>query len=67
MKRSAFTRPDGHFLQGTFRFWVATLVEKVLVVMLPIGRAAIPGIQIPARKTYDWMMQLRIRRSWLCT
>jgi TRAP-type uncharacterized transport system substrate-binding protein len=51
------------FLQGYLPFWVATLVEKVLIVMLPLVALLYPGFKF-LPQTYDWMMQLRIRRLY---
>jgi hypothetical protein len=50
-------------LQGYLPFWVATLVEKILVVMLPLIALLYPGFKL-LPQTYDWMMQLRIRRLY---
>ncbi|MCS4109221.1 hypothetical protein M2199_005851 [Bradyrhizobium elkanii] len=51
------------FLQGYLPFWGATLVEKVVVVLLPLAALLFPVFKF-LPQTYDWMMQLRIRRLY---
>ncbi|WP_072816725.1 TAXI family TRAP transporter solute-binding subunit [Bradyrhizobium erythrophlei] len=58
-----FYKTGRPFLQGYLPFWVATLVEKILVVMLPLIALLYPGFKF-LPQTYDWMMQLRIRRLY---
>ena len=51
------------FLQGYLPFWIATLVEKVLVVMIPLAVLLYPVFRF-LPQSYDWIMQLRIRRLY---
>src|SRR5262249_8345181 len=58
-----FYKAGRPFLQGYLPFWVATLVEKVLVVLVPLAALLFPMFKF-LPQTYDWMMQLRIRRLY---
>jgi hypothetical protein len=58
-----FYKTGRPFLQGYLPFWVATLVEKVLVVLLPLAALLFPVFKF-LPQTYDWIMQLRIRRLY---
>jgi TRAP-type uncharacterized transport system substrate-binding protein len=58
-----FYKTGRPFLQGYLPFWVATLVEKVLVVLLPLAALLFPVFKF-LPQSYDWMMQLRIRRLY---
>src|SRR6516225_3621805 len=58
-----FYKTGRPFLQGYLPFWVATLVEKVLVVIIPLAALLYPVFRF-LPQTYDWMMQLRIRRLY---
>ncbi len=58
-----FYKTGRPFLQGYLPFWVATLVEKVLVVLVPLAALLFPVFKF-LPQTYDWMMQLRIRRLY---
>jgi TRAP-type uncharacterized transport system substrate-binding protein len=58
-----FYRNGRPFLQGYLPFWVATLVEKMLVVIIPLAALLYPVIKF-LPQTYDWMMQRRIRRLY---
>jgi hypothetical protein len=51
------------FLQGYLPFWIATLVEKALVVLVPLAALLYPVFKF-LPQMYDWMMQLRIRRLY---
>ena len=51
------------FLQGYLPFWIATLVEKVLVVMIPLAVLLYPVFRF-LPQSYDLIMQLRIRRLY---
>lgn len=51
------------FLQGYLPFWIATLVEKILVVLIPLAALLYPAFRF-LPQTYDWMMQLKIRRLY---
>jgi hypothetical protein len=58
-----FYKTGRPFLQGYLPFWVATLVEKALVVLLPLAALLFPVFKF-LPQSYDWMMQLRIRRLY---
>jgi TRAP-type uncharacterized transport system substrate-binding protein len=58
-----FYKTGRPFLQGYLPFWVATLVEKVLVVLVPLAALLFPVFKF-LPQSYDWMMQLRIRRLY---
>jgi TRAP-type uncharacterized transport system substrate-binding protein len=51
------------FLQAYLPFWIATLVEKILVVLIPLAALLYPAFRF-LPQTYDWMMQLKIRRLY---
>jgi hypothetical protein len=51
------------FLQGYLPFWIATLVEKILVVLIPLAVLLYPALRF-LPQMYDWMMQLKIRRLY---
>jgi TRAP-type uncharacterized transport system substrate-binding protein len=51
------------FLQGYLPFWIATLVEKILVVLIPLAVLLYPAFRF-LPQMYDWMMQLKIRRLY---
>jgi TRAP-type uncharacterized transport system substrate-binding protein len=58
-----FYKTGRPFLQGYLPFWGATLVEKVFVVLVPLAALLFPMFKF-LPQTYDWMMQLRIRRLY---
>jgi TRAP-type uncharacterized transport system substrate-binding protein len=58
-----FYKTGRPFLQGYLPFWVATLVEKVLVVLVPLAALLFPVFKF-LPQSYDWMMQLKIRRLY---
>jgi TRAP-type uncharacterized transport system substrate-binding protein len=58
-----FYKTGRPFLQGYLPFWVATLVEKVLVVLVPLAVLLFPVFKF-LPQSYDWIMQLRIRRLY---
>jgi TRAP transporter TAXI family solute receptor len=58
-----FYKSGRPFLQGYLPFWIATLVEKMLVVLVPLAALLYPVFKL-LPQTYDWMMQLRIRRLY---
>jgi TRAP-type uncharacterized transport system substrate-binding protein len=58
-----FYKTGRPFLQGYLPFWVATLVEKVLVVLVPLAALLFPVFKF-LPQSYDWMMQQRIRRLY---
>ena len=49
------------FLYRTFPFWFASLIARVLAVIVPIALLLIPGLKI-APAIYRWRMQSRIYR-----
>ncbi|WP_050631723.1 TAXI family TRAP transporter solute-binding subunit [Bradyrhizobium viridifuturi] len=58
-----FYKTGRPFLQGYLPFWAATLVEKLLVVFVPLAALLFPAFKL-LPQSYDWMMQLRIRRLY---
>jgi len=58
-----FYKTGQPFLQGYLPFWAATLVEKVLVVLVPLAALLFPVFKF-LPQSYDWIMQLRIRRLY---
>jgi len=51
------------FLQKYLPFWIATLVERLLVVLLPLAAVLYPVFRfLPL--IYDWAMQSKIRRLY---
>jgi TRAP transporter TAXI family solute receptor len=58
-----FYKSGRPFLQGYLPFWIATLVEKTLVVLIPLAALLYPGFKL-LPQMYDWMMQLKIRRLY---
>ncbi|WP_083632817.1 TAXI family TRAP transporter solute-binding subunit [Bradyrhizobium sp. NAS96.2] len=58
-----FYKTGRPFLQGYLPFWAATLVEKLLVVFVPLVALLFPAFKL-LPQSYDWMMQLRIRRLY---
>jgi TRAP-type uncharacterized transport system substrate-binding protein len=51
------------FLQEHLPFWMATLVERVLVVFIPLAVVLYPMIKF-LPQTYDWLMRSRILRLY---
>jgi hypothetical protein len=51
------------FLQKYLPFWVATLVERILVVLLPLAAVLYPVFRF-LPPIYDWAMQSKIRRLY---
>jgi TRAP-type uncharacterized transport system substrate-binding protein len=58
-----FYKSGPPFLQGYLPFWIATLVEKTLVVLIPLAALLYPVFKL-LPQMYDWTMQLRIRRLY---
>jgi TRAP-type uncharacterized transport system substrate-binding protein len=58
-----FYKSGRPFLQGYLPFWIATLVEKSLVVLLPLAALLYPVFKL-LPQMYDWMMQLKITRLY---
>jgi len=58
-----FYKSGRPFLQGYLPFWIATLIEKLLVVLIPLAALLYPVFKL-LPQMYDWMMQLRIRRLY---
>ena len=58
-----FYKSGRPFLQGFLPFWIATLVEKMLVVLVPLAALLYPAFKL-LPQLYDWTMQLRIRRLY---
>jgi TRAP-type uncharacterized transport system substrate-binding protein len=58
-----FYKSGRPLLQAYFPFWIATLVEKLLVVLIPLAALLYPAFRfLPL--TYDWMMQRKITRLY---
>lgn len=58
-----FYKAGRPFLQEYLSFWVATLVEKAIVVFLPLAALLYPMFKL-LPEMYDWIMKLRIRRLY---
>ncbi len=58
-----FYKSGRPFLQGYLPFWVATLVEKLLLVLIPLAALIYPAFRF-LPQTYDWIMQMKIRRLY---
>ena len=58
-----FYKSGRPFLQGYLPFWIATLVEKILVVLIPLAALVYPVFKL-LPQMYDWTMQLKIRRLY---
>jgi TRAP-type uncharacterized transport system substrate-binding protein len=58
-----FYKSGQPFLQGYLPFWIATLVEKTLVILIPLAALLYPVFKL-LPQMYDWTMQLRIRRLY---
>jgi len=63
VKHTVFYKSGQPFLQGYLPFWIATLVEKTLVVLIPLAALLYPVFKL-LPQMYDWTMQLRIRRLY---
>lgn len=51
------------FLQNYLPFWIATLIERMLVVLLPLAAVLYPMFRfLPI--IYDWAMQSKIRKLY---
>jgi TRAP-type uncharacterized transport system substrate-binding protein len=51
------------FLQKYLPFWIATLVEQMIVVFIPLGAVLYPIFKF-LPQIYDWAMQSKIRRLY---
>ncbi len=51
------------FLQEQLPFWMAALVERMLVVLVPLAALLYPLFKL-LPQMYDWIMQSRIRRLY---
>jgi len=58
-----FYKSGRPFLEEHLPFWIATLVEKVLVVFVPLAILLYPVFKL-LPKAYDWLMQSRILRLY---
>ena len=58
-----FYKSGRPFLQGYLPFWIATLVEQTLVVLIPLVVLLYPAFKL-LPQTYDWMMQRKITRLY---
>jgi TRAP-type uncharacterized transport system substrate-binding protein len=58
-----FYKSGRPFLEEHLPFWVATLVERILVVFLPIAILIYPFFKF-LPQIYDWLMQKKISRLY---
>ena len=58
-----FYKTGRPFLQEHLPFLIATLIERVLVVFVPLAALLYPMFKF-LPQIYDWIMQLRIRRLY---
>jgi TRAP-type uncharacterized transport system substrate-binding protein len=58
-----FYKTGRPFLQNHLPFWIATLVERLLVVFVPLIAILYPMFKF-LPQIYDWIMQSRIRRPY---
>ena len=58
-----FYKTGRPFLQKYLPFWIATLVERVLVVFIPLAALLYPMLRF-LPQFYDWIIQLKIRRLY---
>jgi TRAP-type uncharacterized transport system substrate-binding protein len=58
-----FYKSGRPFMQGYLPFWIATLVETTLVVLIPLAALLYPVFKL-LPQMYDWLMQRRIRRLY---
>src|SRR5262249_39186178 len=58
-----FYKSGRPFLEEHLPFWVATLVERILVVFLPIAILIYPFFKF-LPQVYDWLMQTKITRLY---
>ncbi|MGC2045022.1 MAG: TAXI family TRAP transporter solute-binding subunit [Pseudolabrys sp.] len=58
-----FYKSGRPFLQNHLPFWLATLVERLLVVFLPVAVLLYPMFKL-LPQMYDWIMQSRIMRLY---
>ena len=58
-----FYKSGRPFLQRYLPFWIATLVERVLVILLPMAALLYPLFKF-LPQIYDWIIRLRIMRLY---
>src|SRR5450759_1650877 len=58
-----FYKTGRPFLQNHLPFWIATLVERVLVVFVPLAALLLPMSKF-LPQTYDWFMRSKIMRLY---
>jgi TRAP-type uncharacterized transport system substrate-binding protein len=58
-----FYKTGRPFLQEHLPFWIATLVERVLVVFVPLAALLLPMSKF-LPQTYDWFMRSKIMRLY---
>jgi hypothetical protein len=58
--RYFFTTKPG-FLQRTLPFWLASLIDRVLILILPLAVLLIPLLRL-APRIYQWRMRARVYR-----
>ena len=59
----SFYKTGRPFLQEHLPFWVATLVERILFVFVPLAALLIPASKF-LPQIYDWIMRSRIMRLY---
>jgi TRAP-type uncharacterized transport system substrate-binding protein len=60
---SRFYKSGRKFLYGVFPFWIASLLNRVMVAFIPMMLVLIPGLRlIPA--AYKWRIRLRLYRFY---
>jgi len=58
-----FYKSGRPFLQEHFPFWIATLVERVLVVFVPLAVLLYPMLKF-LPQMYDWFLRMKIIRMY---
>jgi TRAP-type uncharacterized transport system substrate-binding protein len=58
-----FFKTGRPFLQNHLPFWVATFVERMIVVFIPMAALLYPALRF-LPQIYDWTIQLKIRRLY---
>jgi TRAP-type uncharacterized transport system substrate-binding protein len=58
-----FYKTGRPFFQNHLPFWIATLVERLLIVLVPLAALLYPVFKF-LPQMYDWIMQSRIRRLY---
>src|SRR5208283_4231934 len=59
-----FYKSGRPFLQEYLPFWLATLVERVIVVFVPLAAVMYPLFKL-IPNTYDWIMRSKIEKLYV--